>query len=453
MNVTLDKTGNVTAKLTVSIEENDYKAKVEKRLKEIGRTHSIPGFRQGHVPFGELNRRFGKQVTSDVINDIVYEAAAKYISENKLPVLGQPIPVNVTELDLKNNKDFTFQYELGLAPELNIELGKEIKVPYYNINASDEMVKEQDEKFRERFGAQVPGEEVEPNALVKGAIMELDENGNVKTSDDAIQMINGIVAPMYFKDREQAKLFEGHKINDKVRFNPWKTCEGNPAELASMLVVDKEKAADIKSDFEMAISEIIVLRPAEANQELFDNVLGKDKVNNEADYLGALKTMIEQDLSGNSEILFRHEIEKLMTEKYGNMELPAEVLKKWLVNTNEKITEQNVDEEYTKMEPMLKWQLIKERLAEACEIKIDDNDLTNHAKMVAARQFAQYGMTNIDDETLSDYAKRILADKQFRQRIIEETGDTKLFNALKAKLSVEEQNVSLDEFKAIAEKA
>ena len=137
MNVTLDKTGNVTAKLTVSIEENDYKAKVEKRLKEIGRTHSIPGFRQGHVPFGELNRRFGKQVTSDVINDIVYEAAAKYISENKLPVLGQPIPVNVTELDLKNNKDFTFQYELGLAPELNIELGKEIKVPYYNINASD----------------------------------------------------------------------------------------------------------------------------------------------------------------------------------------------------------------------------------------------------------------------------------------------------------------------------
>ncbi|WP_290448318.1 trigger factor [uncultured Muribaculum sp.] len=453
MNVTLDKTGNVTAKLTVSIEENDYKAKVEKRLKEIGRTHSIPGFRQGHVPFGELNRRFGKQVTSDVINDIVYEAAAKYISENKLPVLGQPIPVNVTELDLKNNKDFTFQYELGLAPELNIELGKEIKVPYYNINASDEMVKEQDEKFRERFGAQVPGEEVEPNALVKGAIMELDENGNVKTSDDAIQMINGIVAPMYFKDREQAKLFEGHKINDKVRFNPWKTCEGNPAELASMLGVDKEKAADIKSDFEMAISEIIVLRPAEANQELFDNVLGKDKVNNEADYLGALKTMIEQDLSGNSEILFRHEIEKLMTEKYGNMELPAEVLKKWLVNTNEKITEQNVDEEYTKMEPMLKWQLIKERLAEACEIKIDDNDLTNHAKMVAARQFAQYGMTNIDDETLSDYAKRILADKQFRQRIIEETGDTKLFNALKAKLSVEEQNVSLDEFKAIAEKA
>lgn len=453
MNVLLDKTGNVTAKLTVSIEENDYKEKVEKRLKEIGRTHAIPGFRQGHVPFGELNRRFGKQVTADIINDVVYEAVAKYIHENKLPVLGQPIPVDVKELDLKNQKDFTFEYELGLAPELNIEVSKDEKVPFYNIEASDEMVKEQDAKFRERFGAQVPGEEVESNSLVKGAIMELDENGEVKTSDDAIQMINGIVAPMYFKDRDQAKLFEGHKINDKIRFNPWKTCEGNPAELASMLGIDKEKAADIKGDFEMSISEIIVLRPAEANQELFDNVLGKDKVTTEEDYLKGVKAMIESDLSANGEILFRHSVEKFMMDKYGNMELPTEVLKKWLVNTNEKITAENVDEEYTRMEPMLKWQLIKERLAEICEIKIDENDLTNHAKMIAARQFAQYGMTNIDDETLLDYAKRILADKQFRQRIIEETGDVKLFNALKAKLGVEEKTVSLDEFKAIAEKA
>ena len=453
MNVLLDKTGNVTAKLTVSIEENDYKEKVEKRLKEIGRTHAIPGFRQGHIPFGELSRRFGKQVTADIINDVVYEAVAKYIHENKLPVLGQPIPVDIKELDLKNQKDFTFEYELGLAPELNIEVSKDEKVPFYNIEASDEMVKEQDAKFRERFGAQVPGEEVEPNSLVKGAIMELDENGQVKTSDDAIQMINGIVAPMYFKDREQAKLFEGHKINDKIRFNPWKTCEGNAAELASMLGIDKEKAADIKGDFEMSISEIIVLRPAEANQELFDNVLGKDKVTTEEDYLKGVKAMIESDLSANGEFMFRHSVEKFMMDKYGNMELPAEVLKKWLINTNEKITPENVDEEYTRMESMLKWQLIKERLAEICEIKIDDNDLTNHAKMVAARQFAQYGMTNIDDETLLDYAKRILADKQFRQRIIEETGDVKLFNALKAKLGVEEKTVSLDEFKAIAEKA
>lgn len=452
MNVSMEKTGNVSALLTVSIEENDYKDKVEKELKQIGRTHTIPGFRQGHVPAGELKRRFGKHVTSDVINNEVYNAVVTYIQENKLAVLGQPIPVEVKELDLKNEKDFTFQYELALAPEINVELDKDVTVPYYKINVTDEMVAEQDKQFCERFGAQVPGEEVEPNALVKGSIMELNEDGTVKTSDDAIQMINGIVAPMYFKDKAEAEKFAGKKVNDKVVFNPWKTCEGNPAELSSMLGVDKEKASDIKGDFEMSISEIIVLRPAEHGQELYDNVLGKDKVTTEEEYLQSVKAMIERDLDGSSQIMFRREVEKMMMDKYGNMELPAEVLKKWLIGGNEGINAENVDEEYTKMEPSLKWQLIKERLGALCEIKIEENDLIEHGKMIARHQFAQYGMTNIDDETLTDYAKRILADKNYRPRLIEEVGDMKLFNAIQAKVTLDEKTVSLDEFKEMASK-
>lgn len=451
MNVSMEKTGNVSARLTVSIEENDYKSKVEKQLKEIGRKRAIPGFRAGHVPFGELNRRFGRQVTSDVINEEVYEAVIGYIRDNKLPVLGQPIPVDVKELDLKNQKDFTFEYELGLAPELDVKLDKEEKVPFYTIEVTDEMVSEQDARFRERFGSQVPGEEVEPNALVKGAIMELDADGNVKTTDDAIQMINGIVAPMYFKDRDQAALFTGKKVNDKVVFNPWKSCEGNAAELASMLGTDKEKAADIKGDFEMSISEIIVLRPAEAGQELYDNVLGKDKATDEQQYRAGIKAMIERDLAVNSEMLFRMDLEKMMMDRYGNMELPAEVLKKWLIGSNEGVTAENVDEEYTRIEPQLKWQLIKERMASLLEIKIEEADLIDHAKSIAARQFAQYGMTNIDDETLTDYAKRILADKEYRPRLVEQVGDIKLFNAAMAKVTLDQQTVSLDRFKEIAE--
>lgn len=452
MNVSMEKTGNVSAVLTVAIEENDYKEKVEKELKAIGRTRAIPGFRQGHVPFGELNRRFGKHVASDVINNEVYNAVVKYIQENKLGVLGQPIPVEVVELDLKNQKDFTFQYELALTPELNVELDKSVAVPYYKINVTDEMVAEQDKQFCERFGAQVPGEEVEPNALVKGSIMELDENGAVKTTDDAIQMINGIVAPMYFKDKAEADKFIGKKVNDKVVFNPWNTCEGNAAELSSMLGIDKDKAAEVKGDFEMAISEIIVVRPAEHGQELYDNVLGKDKVTTEEDYLKGVKDMIANDLENSSRFMFRHDVEKMMMDKYGNMELPVEVLKKWLVNSNEGLNAENVDAEYVKMEPSLKWQLIKERLGALCEIKIDENDLVEYAKMIARRQFAQYGMTNVDDETLADYAKRILADKNYRPRIIEEVGDSKLFNAIEAKVTLDEKTVSLDEFKEMASK-
>lgn len=452
MNVSIEKTGNVSAILTVSIEENDYKEKVTKELKEIGKKHNIPGFRQGHVPFGELNRRFGKQVTSDVINNEVYNAVVGYIRDNKLGVLGEPLPVDVVELDLKNKKDFTFQYELALVPELNIEAGKDTTVPYYTIEVTDEMINEQDKNFRERFGAQVPGEEVEPNALVKGSIMELNEDGTVKTEEDAIQMLNGIVAPMYFKDKEQADKFIGKKVNDKVVFNPWKTCEGNAAELSSMLGVDKDKAADIKGDFEMSISEIIVVRPAELNQELFDNVLGKDKAKNEEEYRNGVKEMIARELARNSEMLFRVDVEKAMMAKYGDMELPAEVLKKWLVRRNEGVTAENVDAEYVKMEPSLKWQLVKERLADICQVKIEERDLVNHAKMIARAQFAQYGMTNMDDDTLTDYARRILADKNYRPRIVEEVGDVKLFDAIKDKITVDNKTVSLDEFKEIATK-
>ena len=219
-----------------------------------------------------------------------------------------------------------------------------------------------------------------------------------------------------------------------------------------MLGVDKDKAADIKGDFEMSISEIIVVRPAELNQELFDNVLGKDKAKNEEEYRNGVKEMIARELARNSEMLFRVDVEKAMMAKYGDMELPAEVLKKWLVRRNEGVTAENVDAEYVKMEPSLKWQLVKERLADICQVKIEEQDLINHAKMIARAQFAQYGMTNMDDDTLTDYARRILADKNYRPRIVEEVGDVKLFDALKDKITVDNKTVSLDEFKEIATK-
>ena len=218
MNVTLQNTDAVSARLTVSVEENDYKEKVLADLKKIGRNNQIPGFRKGHVAIGELQRRFGRQVTSDVINELVYDAVTNYIRDNKLNILGAPVPVEVKELDLKNQKDFTFEFDLALAPELDIKVDKDEKIPYYNIEVSDEMINEQDAAFRKRFGAQVPGEEVEPDALVKGAIMQLNEDGTVKEGDDAIQVVSGIIAPMYFVDKDEAAKFTGKKVGDKLDF-------------------------------------------------------------------------------------------------------------------------------------------------------------------------------------------------------------------------------------------
>lgn len=451
MNVSIEKIDNVNGKITVSIEENDYNEKLNSELKRIGKTHSIPGFRKGHITMDQLRRRFGKQVKSDVINQEVYEAVINYIRDNKLAILGEPLPVDVKEIDL-NDSNYTFEYEIGLTPEINVDIN-DIKLPFYNIEVSKEMIDEQDQNFRERFGSQVPGEEVDEKALIKGSIMELNEDGSTKEGEDAIQVVSGIIAPMYLKSKEEADKFIGKKLNDKVVFNPWNACDGDITRLASMLNIDKEKAADAKADFEISIAEIIVVKPAELNEEYYKNIFGPDKVKTEEEYFNAIKEMISAQISGNSEMLFHMQTEKLLVEKFGNFELPQEFLKKWLVRRNEGLTVDNIDGEFEKMIPSLKWQLIKERIAAVTEVKIEENDVVSHAKAIARQQFAQYGMTNIEDDMLTDYAKRILEDKNSRSRIIEEAGDAKLFEAIKQNAKIGAKSVSIEDFKAIAEKA
>lgn len=452
MNVTLDKTSDVQGKFIVNVEEADYAQKVKDELKKIARTANFPGFRQGHVPAETVRRRFGKQIKSEVLNDTVYEAVINYIRDNKLNVLGEPLPVEVKEVNM-SDKDYTFEYEIGLAPSLDIVLDKDVKLPYYEIGVSQDMLDKQDASLRERFGAQVPGPEVEGRALVKGVLMQLNADGSVNENEGAIQVINGIVAPFYFKSKEEADKFMGKHVDDKVVFNPYKSCDGNVAELSSMLDLDKSIAGDIKDDFQMTISEIIVVKPAEHDQEFFDNVFGTDKVHNEEEYKQALTEMISRDLAGNSQQLFQYDIERYLLDKYGeNMELPVEFLKKWLVARNEELNAENIDKEFNDMLPSLKWQLIKEKVAQLLDVKITEDDLMSYAKAVAFQQFAQYGITNMDEQTLEESAKRMLSDKKIRQNMVERLSNLKLYDAIGNAISVERKTVSLDEFKEIAAK-
>lgn len=451
MQVTLEKTGELEGRIKVDVAQDDYIAKVNQELKEIGRNRVIPGFRKGHVSLDQLRRRFGKEVKSHVLNEEVYRAVIEYIRENKIDILGEPLPVEVKEISL-DQPDYTFEYEVGLAPEINVTIGDNLNIPYYTIAVDDKMVADQDTALRERFGAQVPGEQVDAKALVKGAIMELNEDGTVKTDENAIQVVDGIVAPMYFKDKDQAALFAEKKVGDKVRFNPWNTCEGNVAELSSMLHISKEQAADMKADFEMAISEIIVLKPAEHGEEFYKEVFpGNANVTNEEEYNAELRKMIEAQLAPNSEYLFNRDARKAIMDAFGNFDLPAEFLKKWLVARNEELTPENVNEEYEKMVPAIKWELIEGKIARDLDIKVTDEDLLDFAKAVAYQQFMQYGMTNMDDETLTNYGRRILEDKNYGRRMREDLADRKLFNAIRAKVKLDEKSVSLDEFKAVAE--
>ncbi len=448
MQVTLEKNNDLDAIIKVQVVEADYAEKVDKDLRELGRTRQIPGFRKGHVSIEHLRRLFGRDVKAHVLNDEVFKAVLDYLRDNKIDILGEPLPKAVEEINL-TQKDYTFEYEVGIAPKLDIEVNKEIKVPYDIIEVDSKMLEEQDKALRARFGSQEPGEEADATALVKGAIMQLDADGNVMTSEDAIQVVAGIVSPQHFASKEEADKFLGKKVGDKVVFNPAKAEGDNKVALASMLNVDKEKVEGLTSDFEMAISEIIVLKPAEHNEEFFKAVFNQDDIKTEEQYNDALKALIARELAPNSDYKFNHDVQKALVEKFGNFELPGEFLKKWLQARNSEITAEDAAKEYDTMLPSIKWELIKGEIARKQDIKVDNDDLLNFAKGVAARQFAQYGMMNMGDDVIADYAKRMLEDQKFARQIHEQASDMKLFNALRALVDVEEKTVTLDEFKKL----
>ena len=446
MNISKEEISPVELRLTVAIAENDYKDDVTKKLKEIGRTHVIPGFRKGHVPFGELKRRFGKQLTSDVINDTVYRAVIDYITENKLTVMGHPRPVEVKEAFEEGDQEF--KYDLALIPTLDIKPSADDHYPFYEIEVTDEMIDEQDTNMRKRFGSQKPGEEMTADAVVKGSLMQLNENGDVNTNEGAIQVTDGIVFPLYFKDKEETAKFDGKKPGDKVVFNPNKAAGGDAGELASMLHVDKAIAGDIHNDFEMNISEIIVNQPAELGEEYYNNVFGPDKVHNEEEYRAAIKELIAGELAQNSHILFRNTFDKAMMEKYGDMQLPAATIKKLFFADAE-----NADEAFASQEAAIKHEIIENNLLKNLEIKVEPNEVLDTAKALTARQFAQYGLAGMDDEVITKYAKEQIEKEEIRNQLIQQILSSKLYTAIEGMVSLDKETVSLDKFKEIAQNA
>lgn len=447
MNVTYAPIDNVNGEITVVIEEKDYTDKVEKQLKEISKHRPEPGFRPGKTPMGLLRKKYGDAVKYDIINKEVGDAVYDYIRNENLHVLGNPMPVKMEEEFNLENKDFTFRFKVGVAPEIDTHVNKDLHVPFYNITVSDEMIGNEDEQLRKRFGKQVPGEAVEPNALVKGVITELDENGEPKA--EGIVVENGILAPSYFKNKDQEALFDGKKVGETVVFNPDATCDGNEAELSSMLNIDKADAAAHHGDFKMEIKEIIVVQPAELNEEYFENLFGKDKVHNEEEYRNAIKEMIANALGHDSFYRFTIDAKQGVLDAVGEIELPEPVLKEYLMQREEKITPENVDEAFASMRPQLVWDLVAEAIARQFEVKVEQSDLMSLAMATVQQQLAQYGMANAPKEMVEKYAQEILKDEKNVQRLAQQSMDFKVFNAIKENVSLDEKDVNVEEFRTL----
>ena len=446
MNVEFKKIDNVNGELTVTLEEKDYADKVKKQLKEIGKNRPEPGFRAGHVPMGLLEKKYGNAVKYDVVNREIVDAVYDYIRDNKLRVLGQPIPDKNNELK-EGETEFTFKFKVGLAPEMDINIGKDMKVPYYTIDVTDDMVNQEITALRKRFGVQGPGEETEPDAVIKGVISELNPDGSVK--EDGIVVDNGILAPIHFTSEEQKKLFEGKHPGDIVTFNPAASCNTNVTEMSSMLNIDKNDVENHKGDFNFEIKEIIVLKPAELDQEFFDNAVGKDKAHNEEELKAAVKDLLKDQLKAESDFRFTFDARNVIQKQIGDVQLPEEVLKNFLMSQNKQLNAENIDQEFANIRSQLVWDLAKDEIIAKFNIEVSEDDIMNEARVAVYRQLSQYGPASLAEGIIEHYAKEVMKDQKNRDSFERNALNKKIFDTIKENVTLDNKELSLDDFKKL----
>lgn len=447
MNITLNNIDKVNAEITAVIEPADYTEKYNKALKDAKKKINMPGFRPGMVPVGLIKKQFGVSILAEEVNKILQEALFGYIRDNKVNMLGEPLPTEENNnVELVEGGTFTFKFDLAIAPEFKAELGKDDKVPYYNVEVSDEMVENQINAYRQQGGsykALTADEAYQDNDMIKGIISEVGVENPV-TAEDVVLL------PKYFKNDEQKALFEGVKPNTVITFNPSVAYDNNEAELTSLLKVAKEDALNHKGDFTLQITEITRFALGPIDQQLFDTVFPGGEVTTEDDFRARIKGIIASQFTKDSDYRFLIDVRKYLTDKIGKLEFPDEKLKKiMLANVNG--DQAKVDENYEKSIEELTWHLVKEQLVAENEIKVDDKDVREMAKEVTKMQFAQYGMMNIPDEYLEGSVKEMLKKRETVDNLIDRCIEVKLGTALKEKVTLAEKTVTAEEFNKLFE--
>ena len=439
MNITFENPDKVNGLMTITVEENDYKENVEKTLKDYRKKANVPGFRPGQVPMGMIKRMYGNAVKMDAINRVVGQEMYKYVQENKIQMLGEPLPHEGNEaVDIEKEAPYTFQFDLAVAPEINVKLSGHDKVDYLTIEVDDKLIDQQVQMYASRSGSYKKADDYQENDLLKGDLRELDvENG--------IELSEAVVMPTYIKNEDQKKLFEGAKLGDIITFNPRKAYQSD-AELASFLKVEKADLGHHAGEFTYQITEISRFTPAEVNQELFDQVYGKDAVKDEKEFRERVAAEIQAQLQQNSDWKFLQDLRKHCEKKAGKLEWPDELLKRIMKQNNPDKGDEYVEKNYEGSIKELTWHLIKEQLVSEHEIKISDDEVKAAAREAARAQFAQYGMSNIPDEYLDNYAQDMLKKEENVQGFVDRAIDQKLISVMKNVVKLNEKTVTLDEF-------
>lgn len=431
--------------MTITVEEADYQDNVRKTLNEYRKKANIPGFRPGQAPLSLIKRQAGAQVKVDVINKLVGEKLYEYIKDNKINMLGEPMPhMGQEPVDLDAPAPYTLQFDIAVAPEMEVKLDKRNKIVYYDIKVDDKMIDQQIDAYASRGGSYEKVESYEDNDMLKGDLRELNEDGSTK--EGGITVADAVLMPAYMKVDEQKALFNGAKVGDIITFNPKKAYPESTVEISSLLKVTKEEAEHITADFSYQVTEITRYKKHELNQELFDQVFGEGAVADEAAFRAKVTEGLQQQLSVSAEYRFLTDVRAYVEGKLGDVKYADDIMKRIMLANNKDKGQEYVEKNYEASIKELTWHLAKNMLLEQCEIKIEDADVKDIAREMTRMQFAQYGMTNIPEEYLDNYVEEMLKKPEQVDQLVNQAADRKLMKALKDVVTLDTKEISFEEF-------
>ena len=452
MNITFECADKVNGLMTITVEKADYEEKVNKTLKDYRKKAQVPGFRPGMVPMGLVKRQYGTAIKVDEVNRMLGEKLYDYIRENKIRMLGEPLPNQEKQQpqDFEKDETFTFVFDIAVAPEFKVELTAKDKIEFYNITVDDKLIDDQVQMYASQAGEFVEAKEWSGNDTLKGDLRQLDAAGN--TLEGGITTEGGMIMPSYIKGEDEKKKFDGAKLGDIITFNPKKAYPENDAEVAALLKVEKEQVKDLDADFSFQITEIRHFQPAPVDEKLFERVFGEG-VKDEADFRQRIADNVKGQLTGNSDYKFLQDVRKYAEKKVGDLTFPEDLLKRVMLQNNKDKGADYVEKNFKASIDELKWHLIKEQLVEACQVKVEDADLKAIAKDAIRMQFAQYGMTNIPEDVLENYADEQLKKRENIDNFVDRAVDQKLTTALKGVVKLQTKDVTLDEFNKMMQEA
>ncbi len=451
MNITINNIDPVNAIIKIEIAPEDYTGEVEKSLKNLRQKANVPGFRKGMVPMGMIQKMYGKSVLAETINKAISDKLFGFIRENKLNVLGEPLPneTEQKEINFETQDTFEFCFDVALAPEIKLELSKKDKLPYYTIAVDDEMLDQQINSYKANYGIYNQVDEAtEEKDMLKGTLIELEDGA---PKNEGLTVENAVLMPTYIKNQEEKDKFKNAKKNSVIVFNPTKAYEGKDVEISSLLKIKKNEVPAHPGDFNYEIHEITRYAEAEINQELFDKVFGEGNVKSEEEFKNKVRASLEAQYIPNSDYKFLLDARNLLNEKIKTSVFPDQILKRWILASNKERTPESLEEEYPKIVEDLKFHLIKEEIVKENDIKIEENDLIIYARRAALSQFAQYGMANVPEDILDGYAKDMLKKQENVRNLIDRAVEDKIVSYLKEKIELEPKQLSSEEFRHLFE--